>query len=402
LKNEVADYPILIVKPGRETPFRAGHPWVFSGALAKESKGIQDGAAVILEDIRGSFIGYGLYNSKSQIRVRIYSWKKEELLTDSLFASRVSKALNIRKRLLKRDWTNEGCRLIFSESDMLSGLTVDAYGSHLSIQVTSLAVFQRINAILAALKTEWNPQSITLRTEKGIKDQEGLETRDSLLFGTLPESTISINEHGLRYSVNLREGHKTGFYLDQRENRLRVRNFAAGRKALDVCSYSGGFTMNLIKGGALSCTAVDASQSALDLAKVNADANCMSANVSFVKGDAFKVLEQYKESNEKFGLIVLDPPRFAQSGRGVDQAVKGYVGLNRLALSILEPDGILVTCSCSGRVSSDLFKAAIRDAANSENRILRILEERGAAPDHAVHPAVPETEYLKCFICAVE
>jgi 23S rRNA (cytosine1962-C5)-methyltransferase len=148
--------------------------------------------------------------------------------------------------------------------------------------------------------------------------------------------------------------------------------------------------------------AVDASESALDLARINVDVNGLSTAASFVKGDAFKVLEQFKESGEKFGLIVLDPPRFAQSGRGVDQAVKGYVGLNKLALSLLEPGGILVSCSCSGRVSPELFKAAIRDAANSENCILRILEERGAAPDHAVHPAVPETEYLKCFICVAE
>ncbi|MBL8028410.1 MAG: class I SAM-dependent rRNA methyltransferase [Fibrobacteres bacterium] len=400
MKSESSAYPVLSVRGGRETPFKAGHPWVFSGALANEPKGLTDGDSVELRDARGGFIGYGLYNSKSQIRVRIYSWKEGELLSEKLFASRIANAVSIRKSILKRDWENEGCRLIFSETDLLTGLTVDTYGRHISIQITSYALYQKKETILNALVQTLNPLSVTLRTEKGIKDQEGLEIRDSVLYGTLPEGNLTIKEHDLQYALNLREGHKTGFYLDQRENRFRVRDFAAGRKALDVCCYSGGFTMNLLKGGASTCTAVDASQAALDLASENVKRNSLSA--SFVKGDAFKVLEEYKAKNERFGLIVLDPPRFAQSGRGVDQALKGYAGLNGLALSLLEPGGILVTCSCSGRVTPDLFRAAIRDAAVRENCILRILEERGAAPDHAVHPAVPETEYLKCFICVAE
>jgi 23S rRNA (cytosine1962-C5)-methyltransferase len=402
LKNDSFSGAVIKVKQGREKPFLSGHPWVFSGALLDEPKGLSDGVEVCLRSQSGKFIGYGLYNSNSQIRVRIYSWKEGEFITDSLLAGRISSAVNLRKKILGREWKSGGCRLVFSEADLISGLTVDCYAGHLSVQITSLALYQRVNVLVDALCREISPLSIMLRTEKGIREQEGLEVRDGVLHGSVPTDEIEIVEHDLVYKVNLAEGHKTGFYLDQRDNRKMVRLFSAGKRCLDMCCYSGGFSMNAIAGGAVSCVAADASQSAIEIAEKNVKRNNVSSKVSFMKGDAFKLLEGLKERDEKFDLIVLDPPRFAQSGRGVDQAVKGYVGLNSLAISILNPDGVLVTCSCSGRVGPELFRGAIRDAACSENRILKILEERGAASDHPINPAVPETEYLKCFICAIE
>ncbi len=392
----------LRVKRGRETPFRAGHPWVFSGALIDSSPAVKSGEIVALVDSQDSFIAYGCYNPDSQITVRLYSWDESVVPDRSLLASRILGAIKLRKSVLQMCTTESGCRLVFSEADKLSGLTVDAYGSHLSIQVTSLFVHNSLKDIIDILEQELRPLSIILRTEKGIKEQEGLDIKDTILYGESTNDYASINEHGLYYTVNLKEGHKTGFYLDQRNNRLRIRDFAGSKDCLDICCYSGGFTMNMLKGGAASVVAVDASQNALTLAEQNCTLNGLSGKVSFLKGDAFTIMERLKNEKRKFGLIVLDPPKFAQSARGIDQAVKGYERLNRLALSLLEPDGILVSCSCSGRVSPDLFRNAIRNAAINEKRMVRIFEERGAAPDHPVHPAIPETAYLKCFICCVE
>lgn len=395
--------PRIVLKEGRDSPFRLGHPWVFSGAVKRLEGSPRVGDAVAVLTHQGDFIGWGLYNPNSQIVVRLYSWSEQERISDALLQERIRNAIALR-RSVPGLFTGEGAeavRLIFSESDGLSGLTVDYYAGYVGLQITSLALSLRLEAIADCLEEVLKPKGLYLRTEKGIRELEGLEISDRWLRGQPPQGAVEIQDQGLIYSVNLTEGHKTGFYLDQRDNRKRASDFAAGRNCLDVCCYTGGFSLNLMRGGARSVLGIDASASAIETASANASRNGISG-AQFVKGDAFSRMEVLKEKGERFDLIVLDPPRFAQKTKGHSQALKGYAGLNGLAVRLLNPGSILVTCSCSGRVTRGEFAFMLAEVARSTQRRIRILETRGAAPDHPVSASCPESDYLKCFFCHVE
>lgn len=393
--------PRVVLVPGREAPFQGGHPWVFSGAIARIQGGTpEDGDAVDVVTAGGDFIARGLFNSRSQIRVRLYTWR-DEPLDDAFFAGRIATAARLRSEVLHLDGPEGACRLVFSEGDGLSGLTVDRYRSWLSVQFTSLALARRMDALVAALVEKTGAEGVVLRTEKGILEEEGLELRDGLLTGSVPEEPIEIVDAGLRFAVDLRTGHKTGFYLDQRENRLRAASYASGRTVADVCCYTGGFSIAAAAAGATRVTGVDASESALALAAGNAERNGVAGLCDFQRGDAFKWLEARATEGHRYGMVVLDPPRFARSRRGVPSALKAYERLNRLALQVLEDDGILVTCSCSGRVSAEEFLGAVGRAAGTEGRSVQVLESRGQAADHPVSATCPETAYLKCLVCRV-
>lgn len=392
--------PRVTLAPGREGPFLGGHPWLFSGAIHHVDGDPADGQEVEVVDAAGSFIARGLYNGQSQIRVRLYRWEAEPL-DGPFFARRIRDAVALRTQVLGLGDPHGGCRLVFSEGDGLSGLTVDRYGAYLSVQFTSLALAARRDLILDALEAETGAAGMVLRTEKGILEEEGLELRDGPLRGTVPEEPLEIEDGGLRFGVDLRTGQKTGFYLDQRDNRLRAASFARDRRVADVCCYSGGFTSALATGGARNVVGVDVSASALELAAANAARNRVSEATSFVRSDAFRWLDAQAAEGNRFDMIVLDPPRFARSRKGVRQALQGYERLNALALSCLEPEGILVTCSCSGRVTPDEFAGAVGRAATRTGRQVQILEARGQAPDHPVATSCPESAYLKCLICRV-
>lgn len=386
----------VVLKPKRETPILGGHPWIFSGAIATIAGHPQNGDMVRITDAENRFVGWGLYNRLSQIRVRVYSLNEAETPDDAFFVRRVHEAVSWRRELLG---LGDG-RWIFSEADGLSGLTVDRYGDNLAVQFTSLALAQHQEALLDALDAEFSPKGILLRTEQGILEEEGLELSDSVLRGT-PDESLIITEHELSYRVNLATGQKTGYYFDQRDNRFRVRALAAGKDCLDVCCYTGGFALNLARGGARSVHALDVSAGALTLAQENAQQNGCD-HVDFEKADAFEALPRYLREDLKFGLIVLDPPKFTRSKGSESQALRGYTVLNEQALRLLNPNGVLVTCSCSGRVTREMFRDLLQAAARRAGRMVRILEERGAAPDHPVYPGCPETEYLKCFILTAQ
>lgn len=392
--------PRVTLAPGREAPFLGGHPWLFSGAIAAVHGSPADGDEVEVVTSAGSFVARGLYNSRSQIRVRLYRWDPAPL-DDGFFAGRIRDAVRLRRHVLGLAAPDGACRLVFSEGDGLSGLTVDRYGEFLSVQFTSLALARRQDALLDALEAETGAAGIVLRTEKGILEEEGLELRDGPLRGTLPEGPHEIVDGGLRFAVDLRTGHKTGFYLDQRENRARAAHYADGRTAADVCCYTGGFAVAMARGGAASVTGVDASSPALELAASNADRNGVGEATTWVRADAFKWLEAEVEAGRRYGLVVLDPPRFARTRKGVRQALNAYERLNRLAMACLDPEGILVTCSCSGRVSAEEFAGAVGRAGAAARRPVQILEARGQAADHPVFATCPESSYLKCLICRV-
>lgn len=394
------DVPHVVLRPRRAQPFFGRHPWVFSGAIQRVEGEPRDGDEVVLVTDRGEFVGRGLYNSKSNIHVRLYSWEEATRLDEAFFADRIAAALKLR-RTLKLDAADGACRLVFSEADGLSGLIVDRYADWLLVQFTSLALAQRKDSLLAALREQWHPAGMWLRTEKGIRDAEGLEIADGPLEGGTPPRPIVIDEHGLKYGVDVVEGQKTGFFLDQRENRASIAAFAAGARVLDVCCYSGGFSLNAARAGARQVIAVDSSSTALALAEANAERNGLRDKMEFVKSDAFKALEVIRDRGERFDLLILDPPKLARHAKGVPEALRGYHGLNQLAVQCLAPDGILVTCSCTGNVERLQFEEMLAEVARTTNRDLQILSSRGAAPDHPTSVVCRETEYLKCYTCRV-
>jgi 23S rRNA (cytosine1962-C5)-methyltransferase len=396
----VTPLPRVVLTAGRDGPARGGHPWVFSGAIASVQEEPADGDEVDVLSHDGSFIARGLFNGRSQIRVRLYAWEPVPL-DGAFFARRIADAAALRRDVLDLDDPRGACRTVFSEGDGISGLTVDRYGSHLCVQFTSLALALRRNVILEALREALHPESITLRTEKGVLGEEGLELRDGPAWGAPPDEPITVREAGLEFRVDLRTGQKTGFYLDQRDNRARAAFYGAGRTVADVCCYSGGFGVTLAAAGARRIVGVDVSRPALELARSNADVNAVGERIELVRADAFRWLEGEASAGRRYGMIVLDPPRFARTRRGVRQALRAYSALNALALRCTERDGILVTCSCSGRVTEEEFATAVGSAAASEGRHVQILERRGQAADHPVATSCPESAYLKCLICRV-
>jgi 23S rRNA (cytosine1962-C5)-methyltransferase len=392
--------PRVVLAPGREGPFLGGHPWVFSGAIASMSPTPADGDEVTVVTSRGDFVGQGLFNGRSQIRVRLYAWRPRAL-DDAFFAERIADAVRLRRDVLGLGAAEGAARLVFSEGDGLSGLTVDRYGSYLAVQFTSLALATRREALLDALESAVSLTGVVLRTEKGILEEEGLELRDGPVRGTLPEGPLEIVDGGLRFQVDLNTGQKTGFYLDQRENRTCAARYADGRTVADVCCYTGGFGIAAATAGARSVTAVDGSAPALELARANAALNGVDAVMDFQRSDAFKWLEAQAAEGRRYGMIVLDPPRFARSRKGVPSALQAYDRLNGLAMACLEPDGILVTCSCSGRVSMEEFSGAVGRASARVGRAVQILERRGQAADHPVSATCLESAYLKCLVARV-
>lgn len=392
--------PQILLAPRRAKPFYARHPWVFPGAIAEVKGSPPDGAAVQVFSHGGSFIAHGLFNSQSRIRVRLYSWELEQPLEAAFFRRRLEAAISLRRDVLGLMQPGQACRLVFSEGDGLSGLTVDWYDGWVVVQFTSLALAERRELISGLLRELLQPRGIYLRTERGIGAQEGVALQDGPLLGSLPEEPLVLNEHGVRFLVNLAEGQKTGFYLDQRENHLAVAKYAAGRRVLDAFCYTGGFGLHAAKAGAAEVVAVDGSESAIELGCRNATLNELTT-VRFQRADVFKFLEEAAAAREKFGLIILDPPKFARNQNAIDTALSGYRRLQALSLLLLEPGGILVTCCCSGVVGQDQFEEVLAQVATEAKRSMQILERHGQPADHPIAVSCPETRYLKCVVARV-
>lgn len=395
------DLPRVMLKPRRALPFFSRHPWVFSGAIRRIEGQVEPGTEVAVVTDRDEFIARGLYNPASNIRVRLYSWEPDLPLDASYWSKRLDDAIRLRRDRLGLMSPTAACRVVFSEADGLSGLIVDRYADWLLVQFTSLALAARKDLLLSLLQEKLQPEGMWLRTEKGIREAEGLEIADGPLSDRVPRRPLFIEEHGLRYGIDVVEGQKTGFFLDQRDNRAIVARYAAGQRVLDMFCYSGGFAMNCVRQGAKEVLCVDVSEPALALARANAQLNDVAPRIRFEKSDAFKALEKLAKAGERFGMVILDPPKLARHGAGVADALRGYHSLNRLALELLDDDGILVSCSCTGHVTRELFEEMLAEASVSAGRRLQILEARGAAPDHPVSIQCAETNYLKCYICRV-
>ncbi len=400
MDNSCSPLPQVILKPRKARPFYGRHPWVLDSAVDRVEGAPADGDIVDLLSEKGKFIARGIFNSRSRIRVRLYTWRVAEQLDEAFWQRRLESAIRFRDELGYGD-RQGAARLVFSEGDGLSGLIVDRYGDYLAIQVTALAMAVRLPQIVPMLVELAHPRGIVIRTERGVSRTEGIELRDGPYWGNMPEGPLVIVDHGLQYELDLAEGQKTGFYLDQRENRVAAAGYLRNRKVLDMFCYSGGFSMNAATvGGAREVLGLDTSEKAVELARANAERNGLK-NVRFQCGDGFKTLESFVETQERFGGIILDPPKFARSRGSLDEALRAYHWLNRLAVSLLEPGGILVTNSCSGHVSREDFLYMLVGVAQHTGREIQVIEQRGASPDHPISAACLETEYLKCFICRV-
>lgn len=387
------------LRPRKALPFFSRHPWVFEGAIGRIEGSPQPGEMVRLATSDGEFIAWGLFNPVSSIRVRLYSWDEAVPLTDEFWASQLSQAVRARRHLFGDGPELRAGRIVSSEGDGLSGLIVDSYGDFLLVQWSSLALMQREELISSVLREQLQPAGLWRRIDTSVASKEGLNTSDGLIAGQEPPGDLCVVEHGLSYRVDIRQGQKTGFYFDQRDNRLAVARLCGGKRVLDVCCYSGGFGLTALSRGASQVTAVDGSATALELAQGNAERNGLADRIEFHKSDAWTFLEQARDRGERFNVIILDPPKLAKSRGQIDAALRGYHGLNTLALNVLEPGGLLATCSCSGLVTRDDFLGALAEAALSAERPLRIIESRGAAPDHPISVHCPESEYLKCVLC---
>jgi len=386
-----------ILKPRKARPFYGRHPWVLDSAIDRVEGNPADGDVIDLLSDKGRFIARGIFNSRSRIRVRLYTWNAAEPLDDAFWRRRIEAAVQLRRQL-GHDDPQGAARVIFSEGDGLSGLVVDRYADYLAVQVTAQAMAVRLPAIVAMLVELLHPKGIMIRTERGVSRSEGIELRDGPYWGQTPDGPLLIVEHGLTYEVDLAEGQKTGFYLDQRENRAAAARYFRDRRVLDVFCYSGGFSMAAARlGGAREVLGIDTSQRAVALAEANTRRNGLE-NVRFQSGDAFQTLEALAASGERFGGVVLDPPKFARSRGSVEEALRAYHWLNRLGVGLLEPGGFLVTCSCSGHVTREDFLYMLVGVAQQTGREIQVLEQRGASPDHPVSVACLESEYLKCFI----
>lgn len=390
----------VILQPRRARPFYGRHPWVYAGAIASVEGEPADGDPVDVYSDTGNFVARGLINSKSKIRVRLYAWSADVSLDREFFRDRLAAAIRLRRDILQVDGPGRGCRLVFSEADGLSGLTVDRYDRWLVVQFTSLALAARRDLLAEVLVELVQPEGIYLRTERGIGKLEGLDLHDGPLWGHMPAEPVVIEENGLRFLVSLSEGQKTGFYLDQRDNRRAVAGLAAGRRVLDAFCYTGGFSLHAARAGARDVLGVDVSEPALALARENALLNGLN-QVTFARDDVFDRLAALVKDGPRFDLVILDPPKFARARHAVDEALRGYHRLQSLALRLLDPEGILVTCCCSGLITAGMLDDLLAQVAVEERREVQILEHRGQAPDHPVSVACLESSYLKCVISRV-
>lgn len=379
----------------------ASHPWVMADSLVLPAELFAVGSPVELTMPDGQLLAKGLFNPASRITVRTYTQKPELQLDSAFFQKRLERALELRESQFFKT-ASSAVRLVFSEADHLSGLIVDQYGDYLVVQQTAAALTAFIPDFIELLRKRLEPKGIVWMVDASTAKLEGIEPKHAWMLGSAPTQPVEIIENELRFEVDLQSGQKTGYYLDQRDNRsAAARWISAGSRVLDVCCYVGGFALTIARHCKDSdVLGIDSSQRAVEAAGRYAAINNLS-NARFEVGDFLKTLEAKQGAGEVYDAIVLDPPKMAGSRDSVERALRAYHRMNFTAVRLLRPGGILVTCSCSGRVSRDDFYRVLRGVSKQSRRSIQILEQRGAAPDHPVSTSCPETDYLKCFICRV-
>jgi 23S rRNA (cytosine1962-C5)-methyltransferase len=389
----------LILKAGREKSLLRRHPWIFSGAVARVDGEPALGETVALRASGGAFLAWGAYSPRSQIVARVWSWNEQEPPGPALMRALLARAITMRREQLA---DAQAVRLVHGESDGMPGLVVDRYAGVLVLQVSSAGAARWREAIADALVALTGVHDIYERSDADVLALEGLAQQVGVLRGAAPHDPLIIEEHGLKLAVSVLRGHKTGYYLDQRDNRRLVRGLSSGREVLDCFCYTGGFALNALAGGARRVTAVDSSAEALAALRDNVQRNGLDGGrVECVEADVFEQLRRLRNESRRYDLIVLDPPKFAPTAALAERAARGYKDINLLALKLLAPGGLLVTFSCSGGVSRDLFQKIVAGAAADAGIDAQILRWLSAAPDHPVALGFPEGEYLKGLLCRV-
>ena len=392
---------IYLVK-GREKSLRRRHPWIFSRGIDRVEGKPELGETVDVYDNKGEWLARGAYSPQSQIRVRVWTFNKNEAIDVNFFVNRLNAAQSLRDILAARDGLT-GYRLIAAESDGLPGITIDRYQDYLVCQLLSAGAEAQREVLLEALRQCYPSCNIYERSDVSVRKKEGLKQRTGVLHGEEPPKFVTIEENGVKINVDIVGGHKTGFYLDQRDSREASVKYVNGKRVLNCFCYTGGFGLYALKGGASEVINVDVSQPALDTAQLNAEMNGYPVeNAQFVNADVFKLLREYRERGELFDVVIMDPPKFAESKSQLVGACRGYKDINMLAMQILNPGGMLLTYSCSGLMDNGLFQKIIADAALDAHREVQFIERFSQAADHPLDSAYPEGFYLKGFACYVK
>ncbi|HKW37521.1 MAG TPA: class I SAM-dependent rRNA methyltransferase [Burkholderiales bacterium] len=386
--------PQLRLKSGRERSLLRRHPWVFSGAVEEIAGSPQSGSSVEVRAADGKFLAWAAYSPASQIRARVWSFEETEVPGPQLFAKRIETAFALRRAQVAAG-TTDAMRVVHGESDGLPGLIADRYGDALVVQLLSAGCEKWRDALVGILRERSACKRIYERSDTDARELEGQPARSGWILGSAT-GPLKMVEHGIEYEVDPVSGQKTGFFLDQRDNRLRVKQLAAGREVLDCFCYTGGFSLSALAGGARSVLAIDASEQALTRANRNLVLNRIAAGrAQWLEADVFQALRKLARDGRQFDLVVLDPPKFAPTSKDAARAARGYKDINLNALKLLRPGGLLATFSCSGGVSPDLFQKIVAGAAADAGASLLLRERYRSALDHPVRVEFPEGEYLK-------
>lgn len=382
--------PVVHVINGRQKKLLQGNPWVYGNEIERVEGEIVDGDLVTVVDFRGRYMGTGFYNSRSLITVRLLTHRQEEI-TDELIASRVKAACDYRRFVMQREGT-DSCRLIYGEADRLPGVIADRFGGVIVLQVLALGMERYTQAIADALIACEQPACLLLNNDDAIRIKEGMTCFTKVLHGELPGETI-ISENGVKLAVDVRGGQKTGYFLDQKENHLFLRQFCRDARVLDCFSYIGGFALNAAVGGAREVTAVDISESAVELIRRNAALN--GAQINAVCANCFDFLRAQVKAGEKYDVVVLDPPAFTKAHANMANACRGYKEIALSAMRLLPAGGVLATHSCSYHMPEDVFVNTVLSAAQDLHRQVRVITLRRQDIDHPVLAGYPESHYLK-------
>ncbi len=391
----------VILKSGREKPANNRHPWIFSGAISRVEGDPANGDVVDVWNSKARFVARGIYNAKSQIQVRLLTWNPNDIIDSDFWRRRIRRAIAGRQALLEAQNT-DAYRLVHAEADGLPGLIVDRYGPWLVVQFLAMAAERYRNAIVDILADLLAPQGIYERSDVDVREKEGLVPIAGPVWGELPPDLIEIVENGHTFLVDTKLGHKTGFYLDQRENRQRVAKYFSGKEILNAFAYTGAFAVYAAHIGARRIINVDSSERLLQLAERNMRRNGFGDREDvYAAADAFEIMRAYQKTNWNFDVVILDPPKFAHNKRQLEKASRGYKDINMLGMKLIKPGGILITFSCSGAVNADLFQKILFGASVDAGRRVQIIERLSQASDHPVLLTYPEAEYLKGVVCRV-
>ena len=395
--TRTSDFPTVVLKPKEEGRLQAGHLWAFSNEIAEAPKGLAPGSLADLVHSRSGFLGRGFYHPHSLIAFRILTDQRDQEINSSFFEKRFADAQSWRDKLYPG---TQAYRLVFGESDRLPGLIVDRYGDHLTVQAIAAGIERCRDLIVSALKAALGPKTIIWRTDSSLRELEGLSQEPPKVLHGEVSGRVQIDTENGKFWVDLLGGQKTGFYFDQRDNRLALAPFCKGKRVLDAFCYSGGFGIAAARAGAKAVVFVDSAHAALELAQENAELNAVADRTTCVEGDVLPLLA-HESPGGPFDVIAIDPPAYARSKKHLPAALKAYEKLNALAIAALPKGGILASSSCSHHVSRETFVEMLRRSAKKAQRSVRLIELRSQAKDHPVLLAMPETEYLKFAILQI-